>query len=82
MSLAGILIGLINCIILAVILVLVGAIIQWVLAALNWPVPAQIVKLYLAIVALVTLLCFIMLLLGMPMVHVIHVGAIAISSTA
>jgi hypothetical protein len=71
MSLAGILIGLINCIILAVILVLIGAVIQWVLAALGWPIPAQIAKLFLAIVALVTLLCFIMLLLGTPMLHVI-----------
>lgn len=82
MTLAGILIGLINCIILAVILVLVGAVIQWVLAALGWPVPNQIARLFLAVVALVTLLCFIMLLLGSPMVHLIHVGAApAISST-
>jgi hypothetical protein len=75
MTLAGILIGLINCIILAVILVLIGAIIQWVLSALGWPVPFTIVRLYLAVVALITLLCFIMLLLGSPMVHIVPVHA-------
>lgn len=74
MTLAGILIGLINCIILAVILVLVGAIVQWVLAALSWPIPANIQKLFLAIVALVTLVCVISLLLGTPMFHIIHVS--------
>ena len=74
MSLAGLLIGSLNCILLAVILVLVGAIIQWVMSALSWAVPPNIVKLYLAVAALITLICFITLLLGMPMIHIIHVG--------
>lgn len=71
MSLAVILIGAINCIILAVILVLVGAIVAWVLQALGWPIPANIQKLYMAVVALVAIVCFISLLLGIPMVHII-----------
>jgi len=71
MSLAAILIGLINCIILAVILVLIGAICAWVLAALSWPVPWNIQRLFLAVVALITLVCFISLLLGAPMFHIV-----------
>jgi hypothetical protein len=77
MSLVGILIGLLNCIVLAVILVLIGAIVAWVLGALGWPIPWNIQRLYLAIVALVTLICFITLLVGVPMVHFFpHVGAL------
>ena len=71
MSLVGILIGLINCIILALILVLIGAVIAWVLAALSWPIPWTIQRIYLAIVALITLICFVYLLAGVPMVHFI-----------
>jgi len=69
MSLVGILIGLLNCVILAVILVLIGAICQWVLSALGWPIPGQIQRIFLALVALITLVCFISLLVGAPMVH-------------
>lgn len=66
MSLSGLLIGMLNCIILAVVLVLVGAIVAWVLAALSWPIPWNIQRLFLAIVALLTLLCFITLFVGGP----------------
>jgi hypothetical protein len=71
MSAGGLLIGLLNCIVLAIILVLVGAVVQWVMAALSWPPPAIVVKLYLAVVALMVLICFIELLLGgQPMFHI------------
>lgn len=76
MTLAAILIGILNCIILAVILVLIGAVCQWVLAALGWPVPQQVARLFLAVVALITLVCFVSLLVGAPMFHLIHVSGL------
>jgi hypothetical protein len=76
MSLIGVLIGLINCIILALILVLIGAVVVWVLAALSWPIPWNIQRIFLGIVALITLVCFISLLAGAPMVHFLHYSAL------
>lgn len=70
MSAGGILIGLLNCVVFAVILVLIGAVCQWVLTALGWPPPAIVQKLFMAVVALLVLICFIELLLGGPgMIH-------------
>jgi hypothetical protein len=74
MTLAAILIGAINCVILAVILVLIGAILAWVLSALGWAIPQNIQRLFLGIVALITLVCFVSLLLGSPMFHMIRLG--------
>jgi len=71
MSIVGILIGILNCILLAVILVLLGAIVAWIAGLFGWPVPWNIQRLYLAIVLLVFLICVISLLLGVPMVHFI-----------
>ena len=82
MTLVGILIGLLNCLLLAVILVLVGAIVQWLLVAFGWPPPANVVKLYMAIVALITVICVITLLLGAPMFHLIHVSSSSIATAA
>lgn len=70
MAAGGLLIGVLNCIVFAVILALVGAIIYWVLSALGWPPPAMVQKLFIAVVALLVLICFIEVLLGGPgMVH-------------
>lgn len=74
MSLAGILIGFLNCLIVAVVLVLVGAIVAWMATAFDWPIPWNIQRLYLAVVALIFLVCFISLLLGSPMFHIIHIS--------
>lgn len=75
MSLTGILLGLINIIIVVVILGLVGAIVQWVLSALGWPPPALVVKLFMAVVALIALYMLVALLLGIPSVRIIgHAG--------
>jgi len=71
MSITGLLLGIINILIVIVILVLVGVIIQWVLGALGWPPPPLVVKLYMAIVALIALYLFVALLLGAPAVHII-----------
>jgi hypothetical protein len=71
MSLSGILLGLINIGIVIVILVLIGAIIVWVLQMLEWPVPWNIQRLYLAVVALIALYMLVALLFGLPTVHII-----------
>jgi len=64
MTLTGILLGLLNIAIVLVILVLIGAIIMWVMNTLGWPVPANVQKLYLAVVALIALAMLVALLLG------------------
>jgi hypothetical protein len=70
MSGSGLLVGLLNCIVLAIILVIIGAVIQWVLSALGWPPPAMVQKLFMALVALLVLICFVELLVGgAPMFH-------------
>lgn len=71
MSLAGLILGVINILIVVAVLILVGLIIAWVLGGLGWPVPEQVKKVYLAIVALVALYMFVALLLGMPTLRVI-----------
>ena len=71
MSLSGILLGLINIAIVIVVLVLIGAIIMWVMGLLGWPIPANVQKLYLAVVALIALYMLVALLLGIPSIHII-----------
>ena len=71
MSLSGILLGLINIAIVIVILVLVGAIVVWVMGMLGWPIPWNVQRLYLAVVALIALGMLVALLLGIPTIHFI-----------
>jgi hypothetical protein len=69
MSIAGLLIGVLNCILLAAILVLVGAIVAWVASIFEWPIPWNIQRIYLLICLLIFIICVASLLLGTPMVH-------------
>lgn len=78
MSLAGILLGLLNIAIVIVILVLVGAIIMWVMGMLGWPIPAMVQKLYLAVVALIALYMLVALLLGIPTLRIIDHAMVAL----
>ena len=71
MSLSGILLGLINVCIVVVVLVLCGAIIAWIAALLQWPIPWNIQRLYLAVVALVALYMIVALLFGIPSIHIV-----------
>jgi hypothetical protein len=72
MSLAGILLGLINIGIVVAILMLIGALIVWFLAwVFTVTLPANVQKLYIGIVALVALYLLVALLLGLPVVHLI-----------
>lgn len=72
MSIAGILIGLLNCVLVAAILVLIGAIIVWVAQIFEWPIPWNIQRIYLLIVLIIFIICAVSLLLGAPMVHLFH----------
>lgn len=69
-SLTGILLGIINIVLYVAILLLVGAIIQWILALIGFAIPEIVVKLFLVIVALIALYMIVSLLLGLP--HVPH----------
>jgi hypothetical protein len=71
MSLGPLMIGLINAVIVVVVLLLVGAFAQLVLKALGWPPDDTIVKLYLALVALIFLGTIVALLFGLPTIKVI-----------
>jgi len=66
MNLAAILLGIINIAIVVAILILIGLIIVWFMAYLQFPIPAQIQKVFMVIVALIALYMLIALLLGMP----------------
>jgi hypothetical protein len=72
MSIVGILVGLLNCVLVAAILVLIGAIIVWVASMFQWPIPWNIQRIFLLIVLLVFIICAISLMVGAPMVHFFH----------
>jgi hypothetical protein len=72
MSLAGVLIGLLNCILLVAILVLLGAVVAWVASLFAWPIPWNIQRIYLLICLIVFIICVASLLLGAPMVTFWH----------
>jgi hypothetical protein len=71
MSLSGLLLGLIDVAIVVAVMLLVGAVIVWFMNSFGYPVPANVQKLYLAIVALVALYEIVALLFGMPFIHII-----------
>lgn len=71
MSASGFLLGLINIGIIAVVLVLVGLLIEWIIGMFA-PLPAEIRKFYLVFVLLVVLYHLVALFMGsMPMWRVI-----------
>jgi hypothetical protein len=67
LSLGGVLLGIINVAITVAILVLVGLVIMWLMDWLGFPIPAQIQKVFMIIVALVALYMIVALLLGLPL---------------
>lgn len=86
MSLAAILLGLINIAIVVAILLLVGAIVLWFCSWMGLAVPANVQKGYCIIVALIGLYMLVALLLGIPTVRVIgfpgYPGAVATTTPA
>jgi MFS superfamily sulfate permease-like transporter len=77
MSLTGVLLGIINIAIYVAILVLIGLVIVWFASWLGFPIPAQIQKVYMIIVALIALYMIVALLLGLPVPGPIRLGALS-----
>jgi hypothetical protein len=71
MSLAGVLLGLINICIVVAILILIGYVAMWLLGLLGFPIPAPVQKIFMVIVALIALYMIVALLLGIPSVRII-----------
>jgi hypothetical protein len=67
LSLTGIVLGLINVAIYVAILVLIGLVIVWFASWLNFPIPQNIQRVYMVIVALIALYLILALLFGLPM---------------
>lgn len=74
MSLTGLVIGLLNCAIVAAVLTLVGLIVVWVAGIFDFAIPWAIQRVYLLIVLLVFIICVISLLAGAPMFHIVRIG--------
>jgi hypothetical protein len=72
MSLGGLLLGIINIAIVVVVLLLIGALIEWFLTWMGIAVSAMVRKLYIAVVALVALYMLVALALGIPTLRIIH----------
>jgi hypothetical protein len=72
MSLGGLLLGIINIAIVVVVLLLIGALIEWFLTWMDIAVSAMVRKLYIAVVALVALYMLVALALGIPTLRIIH----------
>ena len=69
MSVIGFLLGVLNCVLVAAFLVLIGAVIVWVASLFAWPIPWNIQRIYLLIVLVVFSICVISLVVGEPMIH-------------
>lgn len=70
-SIIGIVLGLINIALVVAILVLIGAVILWFCSWIGLGIPANVQKLYLAIVGLIGLYMLVALIFGIPSFRVI-----------
>lgn len=71
MTLPGLLLGIINIAIVVVVLLLIGALVEWLLKWLGVALDALVRKLYIAAVALVALYMLVSLLLGLPAFRIV-----------
>ena len=78
MSLTGILLGLINIFIYVAILVLIGLVIEWFAGWMGFPIPENIRRVYMVIVALIPLYLIVAMLLGMSVPGPIRLTATAL----
>lgn len=72
MSIAGLLLGIINIALVVAVLILIGLLAVWLLSMANLVVPGQMRRVYLIIVVLIGLYMLAALLLGMPTLRIIH----------
>lgn len=70
-SIAGLMLGIIDIGIVAVCLLLVGLLVLWILSMFEFVVPARIQKLYVVLILLIALYMLVALLLGMSTFHII-----------
>ena len=74
LSVSGLLLGVIN---IAIVVAILGAGRRGrrlVLECYEWPVPWNVQRIYLAVVALIALYMVVALLLGFPAIHIIGTG--------
>ena len=71
MSLSGIILGVINIAIVIAVLLLIGAVILWFCSWMGLAVPANVQKIYIAVVALIGLYMLVALIFGIPSVKII-----------
>lgn len=69
LSIAGILLGLVNVAIVVVFLLLLGILVWWVCNTWITPLPNDLRRLYIALVALIALYMILALLFGLPSWH-------------
>lgn len=69
LSLAGVLLGLINIAVVVVILLIIGIIVWFVFNTWIVALPVELRKLYIALIALVALYMLVAMLFGMPTWH-------------
>jgi hypothetical protein len=74
MTLAGVLLGVLNIAIVVAILMLIGAVIVWFCGYMSIAVPVQVQRGYIVVVALIALYMLIALMLGVSTVHLISVA--------
>lgn len=67
----GLILGIINIAIVAVIWVLVGLLIEWIARMLERPIPPEMRKFYLVLVLLIVLYMVAALLFGLPTYRII-----------
>lgn len=72
MSLAGILLGIINIAIVIAILMLIGAVILWFAGWMGVGIPTNVQRGFIAVVFLIALYMIVALLLGVPTIHLIN----------
>jgi len=74
MSIAGLILGIINIAIVVGILILIGALAVWMLSLFNMAPPQQVQRAFLIIVGLIALYMIAALLLGAPTWRIIGPG--------
>jgi hypothetical protein len=71
LSVAAIVLGLVNIAIVVVLLLLIGIVIWWIFYTWITPLPADMRKLYIAFIALVALYMLLAIFFGLPTWHVV-----------
>jgi hypothetical protein len=74
LSLTAILLGVLNILIWIAVIIFVAVIAEWILGWLTLPIPENVKRAFLAVVALIALAMLVALLLGVPVSGPIMIG--------